>query len=118
MSATQLQGAVCFFQALQSCAAAIALENLCAAAGRRLLWRRRAAGECRTAVSFLMDYERNSTVLGLVFATCFIALAVNWCSFGLIGRTSAITFQCGRAHVDGLVLTGGFLLWPLASRQR
>ena len=31
--------------------------------------------------------------LTLVLGTCFLALLVNWCSFGLIGRTSPITFQ-------------------------
>ena len=119
LSATQLQGAVCFFQALQSCAAAIALENLCIQLpGGGSFGGDERSGECRTAVSFLMDYERNSTVLGLVFATCFIALAVNWCSFGLIGRTSAITFQVVGHTKTCLVLTGGFLLWPLASRQQ
>ena len=40
------------------------------------------------------------------------ALAVNLCSFGLIGRTSAITFQVVGHMKTCLVLVGGYMLFP------
>ena len=49
--------------------------------------------------------------LGLVLATCFLALAVNFCSFGLIGRTSPITFQVVGHLKTCLVLVGGYVLF-------
>lgn len=49
-------------------------------------------------------------VMWIVLATCFLALAVNLCSFGLIGRTSAITFQVVGHAKTCLVLIGGYVL--------
>lgn len=54
----------------------------------------------------------------LVLLTCVIALAVNGCSFGLIGRTSAITFQVVGHTKTCLVLAGGFILWPTDNVQQ
>jgi len=47
-----------------------------------------------------------------VLFTCFLALAVNWCSFGLIGRTSPITFQVVGHAKTCLVLVGGYVMFP------
>ena len=57
------------------------------------------------------DLKRQHT-LWIVLGTCFLALAVNLCSFGLIGRTSAITFQVVGHAKTCLVLTGGYVLFP------
>ena len=54
----------------------------------------------------------------LVSLTCVIALAVNGCSFGLIGRTSAITFQVVGHTKTCLVLAGGFIIWPTDDVQQ
>ena len=48
----------------------------------------------------------------LVLATCFIALLVNLSSFGLIGKTSAVTFQVVGHAKTCLVLAGGYLFFP------
>ena len=54
-------------------------------------------GFCDTAANFfqvaLSGDPDKQHVLWIVLGTCFLALAVNLCSFGLIGRTSPITFQ-------------------------
>ena len=55
---------------------------------------------------------RKVHTLWLVLGTCFLALAVNLCSFGLIGRTSPITFQVVGHAKTCLVLVGGYLLFP------
>uniref|UniRef100_A0A7S0QAW9 Sugar phosphate transporter domain-containing protein n=1 Tax=Coccolithus braarudii TaxID=221442 RepID=A0A7S0QAW9_9EUKA len=110
LSATQLQAAVSFWQALQSLSAAVALENLCvqipAQDGSSTL--------CSTAVGYVSDPSTRPGTLWLVMLTCFIALGTNFSSFGLIGRTSAITFQVIGHAKTCFVLAGGFLLWPLA----
>ena len=56
----------------------------------------RVAGQrCRTATAYIGAWEAHPHVVPLVLLTCGIALMVNFSSFGLIGRTSAITFQVG-----------------------
>ena len=53
-----------------------------------------AAASLQTLDYFAEASEPTHThTLMLVLGTCFLALLVNWCSFGLIGRTSPITFQ-------------------------
>ncbi|EOD25384.1 hypothetical protein EMIHUDRAFT_56371, partial [Emiliania huxleyi CCMP1516] len=60
-------------------------------------------------------YERHAAaVLGTILATCFLALLVNWCSFGLIGKTSPITFQVVGHAKTCLVLIGGYVFFPVA----
>lgn len=53
-------------------------------------------GRCDSAPHFLLNASSDpKMVLTMVWilATCCLALAVNWCSFGLIGKTSPTTFQ-------------------------
>ena len=73
-------------------------------------------GSCDTATSFFESAfggnERSQRTLWIVLATCFLALAVNLCSFGLIGKTSAITFQVVGHAKTCLVLIGGYVLFP------
>ena len=79
---------------------------------------------CDTSTTFFQDaFAGNATrqhVLWIVLGTCFLALAVNLCSFGLIGRTSAITFQVVGHAKTCLVLAGGYMLFPakLADTQQ
>lgn len=44
--------------------------------------------------------------------TCFLALLVNYCSFGLIGKTSPTTFQVVGHAKTCLVLIGGYVMFP------
>ena len=111
----QLQAAVSVWQAAQSLAAALAMENLCVA---RLPWEDETR-ECATAFAYIYhDFQAHRGTLALVALTCIIALCVNGCSFGLIGRTSAITFQVVGHTKTCLVLTGGFILWPVNNVQQ
>jgi solute carrier family 35 protein E3 len=114
LSGVQLQAAVSAWQAAQSLAGALAMENLCVA---RLPWEE-TTRECNTAYAYIADFEAHRQTLCFVAATCVIALCVNGCSFGLIGRTSAITFQVVGHTKTCLVLTGGFILWPVDDVQQ
>merc|ERR1719230_326507 len=71
---------------------------------------------CDTATTFfegaLAGNAGRIRTLWIVLGTCFLALAVNLCSFGLIGRTSAITFQVVGHAKTCLVLIGGYVLFP------
>merc|ERR1719230_483115 len=79
---------------------------------------------CDTATTFFEGAwagdEKKIRTLWVVLATCFLALAVNLCSFGLIGRTSAVTFQVVGHAKTCLVLVGGYVLFPakLADTQQ
>lgn len=116
LSGVQLQAAVSQWQALQSLCAALAMENLCVA---RLPWEDGGARECATAFHYsFTEFEAHRGTLALVGLTCVIALCVNGCSFGLIGRTSAITFQVVGHTKTCLVLAGGFILWPVSNVQQ
>lgn len=111
VSAVQLQAAVSFWQAAQSLAAAVALENLCV----RLPppFGPEEPAECNTALMFVTSHGAGrSHVVFLIMLTCLIALGTNFSSFCLIGRTSAITFQVVGHAKTCLVLAGGYLLWP------
>jgi|EP00908_Phaeocystis_cordata_P027111 solute carrier family 35 protein E3 len=81
LSGVQLQAAVSAWQAAQSLAGALAMENLCVA---RLPWEE-TTRECNTAYAYIADFEAHRQTLCFVAATCVIALCVNGCSFGLIG---------------------------------
>ncbi len=48
----------------------------------------------------------------MIFGTCLLAIAVNLCSFGLIGKTSAVTYQVVGHAKTCLVLIGGFIMMP------
>ena len=50
-----------------------------------------------------------------ILASCFLALSVNLCTYGLIGKTSPVTFQVVGHAKTCLILLGGFLLFPLPS---
>ena len=110
MSGTQLQAAVAPWMAAQSLAVAAAAEGVC--------WK--PDGSCPKLVQdFVLEAAASDDgvrTLGLVLATCFLALAVNFCSFGLIGRTSPITFQVVGHLKTCLVLVGGYVLF--ASKQQ
>ena len=92
VSAMQLQSAIATWQSVQSFAVAAAVEFYC--------WTDTCTGP--TAIDFFKSSMGSGEaaahtifVLKLVLGTCFLALMVNFCSFGLIGRTSPITFQVG-----------------------
>jgi len=108
VNGTQLQDSVAVWQAIQALIAAAIFESTCYGSPST-------GGACDTAVEFIKqamsDADKQHTMT-LVLITCFIALAVNWCSFGLIGRTGPITFQVVGHAKTCLVLTGGFLLFP------
>ncbi|EOD28043.1 hypothetical protein EMIHUDRAFT_114379 [Emiliania huxleyi CCMP1516] len=104
MSGTQLQYSVSFYQALSSCGLSLAVESFCLAP-QQLDGRGVPAQRRTSAVA-----PRASTIL----ATCFLALLVNWCSFGLIGKTSPITFQVVGHAKTCLVLIGGYVFFPVA----
>jgi hypothetical protein len=76
---------------------------------------------CDTSYAFFASAfagdARAAHVLWLVLGTCFLALAVNLCSFGLIGRTSPITFQVVGHAKTCLVLIGGYVLFPPAAQD-
>ena len=59
----------------------------------------------------------HTQTLWLVLGTCFLALLVNFCSFGLIGRTSPITFQVVGHAKTCLVLIGGYVLFPAKAQD-
>ena len=50
--------------------------------------------------------------------TCVLALLVNFTVFGLIGRTSAVTFQVVGHAKTCLVLVGGYVLFPSHGRGK
>jgi len=108
ISATQLQAGIAPWQSAQALAVAIASEMYC--------YDTRCSAENDTAQAFFQKALGGDPVatyvLWLVLGTCFLALAVNLCSFGLIGRTSAITFQVVGHAKTCLVLVGGYLMFP------
>jgi solute carrier family 35 protein E3 len=118
ISATQLQAGIAAWQTAQAFAVAAATELYC--------YTTPADGSpCDTTVEFfksalLQGDAGHQRTLWIVLGTCFLALAVNLCSFGLIGKTSAITFQVVGHAKTCLVLVGGYLLFPskLADTQQ
>lgn len=105
VSATQLQAGIAVWQSVQSFTVAAFSENVCYD-----------GTDCPTAVDFFYGAyngsHRKQRTLWIVLGTCFLALAVNLCSFGLIGRTSPITFQVVGHAKTCLVLCGGYLFFP------
>jgi len=110
VNGTQLQHSVAIWQTLQALAAAAVFESVC--------YTPPPVGACDSATAFIMEAmdpisgTAKMQTLWLVLVTCFLALAVNWCSFGLIGRTGPITFQVVGHAKTCLVLAGGFVLFP------
>merc|ERR1711935_912300 len=86
LSGTQLQSSIAPWQAMQALVVAGSSEMVC--------W---SAQPCVTTLDYFAEASEptHTHTLTLVLGTCFLALLVNWCSFGLIGRTSPITFQVG-----------------------
>jgi len=106
LSGTQLQNSVAFWQAAVSLACSLIFESFCLDTS---------STSCDAALDFLAKIYTDPAVtatMWLVLGTCFLALAVNWCSFGLIGRTSPITFQVVGHAKTCLVLIGGYVLFP------
>jgi solute carrier family 35 protein E3 len=90
ISATQLQAGIAMWQSIQALAVSAASEMYC--------WNQPTDGSaCDTATVFFQEAiggnGGHQHTLWIVLSTCFLALAVNLCSFGLIGKTSPITFQ-------------------------
>lgn len=106
VSATQLQAGISPWQSIQAAAVAIATECYCYDT----------PVPCDSALNFFQGALAGDVVkqhtLWLVLGTCFLALAVNLCSFGLIGRTSPITFQVVGHMKTCLVLAGGYAMFP------
>ena len=110
VSATQLQAGIAPWQSFQALACAVLTES-------SAVLTEAGAGEApATSDGFFRGAfagdEKMVRTLWIVLATCFLALAVNLCSFGLIGRTSAITFQVVGHAKTCLVLVGGYVLFP------
>jgi solute carrier family 35 protein E3 len=108
ISATQLQAGIAPWQSIQAAAVSIATECYCYEPSP-------SGAPCDTAVRFFElafagDHVKQHT-LWIVLGTCILALAVNLCSFGLIGRTSPITFQVVGHAKTCLVLTGGYVFF-------
>ena len=109
ISATQLQAGIAPWQSAQAAAVSLATEFYCYDGS---------SPTCDTALEFFQkamdgpNAAHKVHVLQLVLGTCFLALAVNLCSFGLIGRTSPITFQVVGHAKTCLVLVGGYMLFP------
>ena len=84
LSGTQLQAAIAPWQSTQALIVAGAAECVC--------W---AGVPCETAIACFAEAAepKHAYTLTLVLGTCFIALLVNFTSFGLIGKTGPITFQ-------------------------
>ena len=47
-----------------------------------------------------------------ILLSCVLALSVNLCTYGLIGKTSAVTYQVVGHAKTCLILLGGFLFFP------
>jgi len=116
VSATQLQAALAPWMTAQALVTAAATEFFCYDGGNL------AAGPtCDTALTFFKGAfdgsaeQRQALWIGL--CTCFLALMVNFCSFGLIGRTSAITFQVVGHAKTCLVLVGGYVFFPAHGKK-
>ena len=110
VSGTQLQNSVAFWQTTHALVASALCESFC--------FEQPPAGvPCDSAPVFLKraalhPHGKEREAVGFVLVTCFLALAVNWCSFGLIGRTSPITFQVVGHAKTCLVLIGGYVFFP------
>ena len=105
ISATQLQAGIAPWQTMQAFVVAGVTEMYCLSPPLD-------GSACETSIAFFQqaaagDAARIHT-LWIVLGTCFLALAVNLCSFGLIGKTSAITFQVVGHAKTCLVLVGGY----------
>lgn len=109
ISATQLQAGIAPWQTAQAFAVAAITEMYCYSPPLD-------GSACDTATEYFKSAmagdERSQHTLWIVLGTCFLALAVNLCSFGLIGKTSAITFQVVGHAKTCLVLVGGYVLFP------
>merc|ERR1711871_114974 len=58
----------------------------------------------------IVNHEFKSMEMVLILLSCAIAIGVNLCSFLLIGRTNAITYQVVGHAKTCLVLLGGFFI--------
>ena len=115
VSATQLQAGIAPWQSFQALAVSLGVEFTCYTPPAD-------GAPCDGALTFfraaLDGDEARVRTLWIVLGTCFLALAVNLCSFGLIGRTSAITFQVIGHMKTCLVLAGGYLFFPAKDTQQ
>jgi len=110
MGGTQLQNSVAIWQTAQALGCTLVFEFFCYDG----------ANPCDSALAFLQSAVaapegKAASTMGVVLVTCFLALAVNWCSFGLIGNTSPTTFQVIGHAKTCLVLVGGYVMFPGAS---
>ena len=58
----------------------------------------------------LHSFQENE--VAWILLSCFLALSVNLCTYGLIGKTSAVTYQVVGHAKTCLILLGGFLFFP------
>lgn len=65
----------------------------------------------------VLDYQFTTPSTSLILLSCFLAVAVNLCSFGLIGKTSAVTYQVVGHAKTCLILIFGFLLYPVPASR-
>lgn len=113
VSATQLQALTSPWMSVQALAVAIATEMTC---GRDTSKPVTVASCADTPLTFFQaamagDGAKLDT-LWTVLGTCALALLVNFTVFGLIGKTSAVTFQVVGHAKTCLVLVGGYLFFP------
>lgn len=59
-----------------------------------------------------MEMARQPEITAWIMCSCLLSVAVNLCTFGLIGKTSATTYQIVGHAKTCLVLLGGVLLFP------
>eukprot|EP00802_Teleaulax_amphioxeia_P022061 Tamp_22473.p1 GENE.Tamp_22473~~Tamp_22473.p1 ORF type:complete len:344 (+),score=55.33 Tamp_22473:46-1077(+) len=57
-------------------------------------------------------FDNNYTDVALIALTCLIAMVMNVTSFGLIGKTSATTFQVVGHAKTCLIIASGFIFYP------
>jgi len=103
VNGTQLQSSIAFWQSFQAFVVAAVVEFNCYS-----------DAPCSSALGFFSEAatsEAKMYTLKLVLCTCFLALLVNFCSFGLIGRTGPITFQVVGHMKTCLVLAGGYIFF-------
>ena len=61
----------------------------------------------------VQNYQFNTTNILWILLSSLLALGVNLASYGLIGATSPVTYQVVGHAKTCLVLTGGFIMYPV-----
>jgi len=115
VSATQLQALTARWMAAQALVVAVATEMICMDSGGT-------RSTCDTSSAFVLAAVGGDTVkrwtMLVALGACALALLVNFTVFGLIGRTSAVTFQVVGHAKTCLVLIGGYVFFPSHGSSR